>query len=59
MLSMTDLKDFFEINSSLYFSPGSPSPSQMRDLGLLLRLLAAGQGGGASAAEQRHQLDMG
>lgn len=58
MLSMTDLKDFFEINSSLYFSQGGLSPSQMRDLDLLLRLFAAGQGGGASAAEQRHQFDM-
>jgi hypothetical protein len=45
MLSMTDLKDFFEINHSLYLGHGGLSPSQMRDLESVLRLFAAGQGG--------------
>jgi hypothetical protein len=43
MLSITDLKDFFEINHSLYFSHGGLSPSQKRDLESVLRLFAAGQ----------------
>lgn len=47
MLSITDLKDFFEINRSLYFSHGGLSPSQKRDLDLVLRLFAAGQNGEA------------